>query len=451
MRKISLIFIAVLFSFSAFAGTQNPAVFKVSPQTLKARLLEQNVDLALQLNQVFRAKDNVDRARRNLLPGVNLGAVLDSSMGFSLTSVSFLLPFLLPSNWLDLKTNQYLLNAQGDAYYIAQLNAYSSAYALYSTIQGDLDLRDVLKDQAANYKQIEDVIKMAVDAGMMEQAALLQARAQTQLTSIQVSQVEALIIQEKAAIREMLALPLSTQIDFQRTHVLPSSIERQGLQTIVDQSLAKSPEVRQLASMRKAADAAKWSSFWSFLGSASMGKNRGPTGSFSDYEGNGSMNFNFGNFLILKIGDRNIAEIELQKKNLVLDQAQLVESTIGTLKEAQLQLELAVQAENNLRDVYNGEVMKFQNGLTDLLHVLNAGNTLTSAFTNRIKAQASIDSLRVSLHRLMISDQFSLVEQCRVYKKGTGGLKGKLGRIFNPNKDKMTLDQACGPQVSEKD
>ncbi|MGE5086100.1 MAG: TolC family protein [Bacillota bacterium] len=444
MRKTAIILAAAIFPIIT-----NAATFTVSPKTLQSRLLENNIDLAMQLNKVYQAKDNVDRSRKSLLPGVNLNGVLDSTFSFSLSTVNMLLPFLLPSNWLDLKENQSLLNAQGDAYYIAQLNAYSSAYALYSTIQGDLDLRDILQDQYNNYKKIEDLIKMAVDAGMMEKADLLQAHAQTQMTAIQVSQMDALIIQEKAAIREMLALPLSTTIQFTRTHVPSSSVEDQSLQKTANQSMEKSPELHQLNAMAEAANAAKWSSFWGFLTGASLGTSRGPTGAFKEVDGTASMRLGFGQFLVLKIGNRNLAQIELQKSQLSYDHAQLVESTVGTLHEAQDQAELARQAENSLREVYNNEVNKFQAGQTDLLHVLNAGNALTAAFTNKIKARTSLDTLRVSLHRLMISDQFSSIQRCRIYKKGTNGLKGKLGRIFNPNKDKITLDQACGPQLSE--
>ena len=182
MRKIAIVFTAALFPFIA-----NAATFTVTPKTLQSRPLENNIDLALQLNKVYQAKDNVDRARKNLLPGVNLGAAIDSTFSFSTATVNMLLPFLLPSNWLDLKENQSLLNAQGDAYYIAQLNAYSSAYALYSSIQGGLDLRDILQEQYNNYRKIENLIKMAVDAGMMEKADLLQASAQSKMTAIQVS------------------------------------------------------------------------------------------------------------------------------------------------------------------------------------------------------------------------------------------------------------------------
>ncbi|WP_255490251.1 TolC family protein [Bdellovibrio sp. KM01] len=452
MRNLAALALATIMTATAVAAPKAapaPTTITINPRTLKTRLLESNIELAVQLNNVYKAKDSVDRARRNLLPGINLGAAIDSTFSFSLASVTMLLPFLLPSKWLDLRENQHLLNAQGEAYYIAQLNTYSSAYALYSTIQGDMELRAIIQYQYENYKRIEDMIRMAVNAGMREKAELLQAEAQTQLSKIQVSQMDVLILQEKAAIRDMLALPLSTDIKIEAFHIGSSPAEEQSMQTTIDQSLAKSPELRQLASMLKATEAAKWSAFWSFLTGATLGASRGPTGAFSDAEGAGSANFNFGNFLILKIGNRELDAIRLQKKQIDQDQIKIVETTVGSLRESQMQLNLARQAEANLEALYENEVKKFKMGMTDLLHVLNAGNSLTAAYTNRVKAQTSLDTLRVGLHRMMISDHFGLIKKCQVYKKGTGGLTGKLGRIFNPKKDSISLDEACGQQVSE--
>ncbi|WP_413560908.1 TolC family protein [Bdellovibrio sp. HCB209] len=450
MRNLAALALATMISATSFAATtKQPTSITINPRTLKARLLENNIELAVQMNNVFKAKDSVDRARRNLLPGINLGAAIDNSMSFSLASVNMLLPFLLPSKWLDLRESQHLLNAQGESYYISQLNTYSSAYSMYSTIQGDMELRQIIQYQYENYKKIEAAIKEAVDAGMRDRSELMQVQAQTQLSKIQVSQMDVLILQEKAAIREMLALPLSTEIKIEQFHISSSSVENQPLQTTVDQALARSPELRQLSSMLKATEAGKWSAFWSFLTGASWGASRGPTGAFADAEGAGSANFNFGNFLILKIGNRELDAIRLQKKQIDFDTAKMVETTVGSLRESQMQLSLAKQAEANLTALYDNELEKFEMGMTDLLHVLSAGNNLTTAFTNRVKAQTNLDTLRVGLHRMMVSDHFGLIQKCQVYKKGTGGLTGKLGRIFNPKKDDMSLDQACGPQVSE--
>ena len=161
----------------------------------------------------------------------------------------------------------------------------------------------------------------------------------------------------------------------------------------------------------------------------------------------GSVNFGFGYFPALKLSDYNIDELKLQKTQLTFDQAQLIESTLCSLAEAQKQIKLAQQAETSLELVYQGEVEKFRAGLTDLLHVLSAANSLTTALTNKVKAQANLDTLRVSLNRIMVDERFAQVGACQLERKGSGGITGRLGRVFNPKKDQVSLDEACGPQT----
>ena len=100
MRKISTVLLASILSL--VASTATAATFTVNSRSLQSRLLENNIDLALQLNKVYQAKDNVDRARKNLLPGVSLGGIIDSTFSFSLSSVNMLLPFLLPVSYTHL-------------------------------------------------------------------------------------------------------------------------------------------------------------------------------------------------------------------------------------------------------------------------------------------------------------------------------------------------------------
>ncbi|HEX7673929.1 MAG TPA: TolC family protein [Bdellovibrio sp.] len=451
-KTISLGIASFFIAMSAFAGTSKvqapPTSVTINADTLKKMLLEQNIGLLIQMNKVYQAKQQINIKRADLLPSINLGGIISSGPSFALTTISSLLPFLMPSNWFDLKQSQYLLNAQATSYYIAQLNTYSSAYALYMTVVGDLELRDVLYSQYLNYKQIEELIQLAVDAGMMQQSDLLQAQAQSQLAFIQVSQVDELLKQEKASIREMLALPLSTEIAFEKNHVAPSANETLPLQTLVDRSLKNSPEISQMTSMISAANTAKWSAAFSWLTGASLGRSRsGGESAFGGLTASGTVGLGFGYFPTLKLSDYNIDELKLEKTQITYDNAQLIESTVGSLTEAQKQVEMATLAQNNLQQVYNGELDKFRAGMTDLLHVLSAANSLTTALTNKVKAQADLDTLRVSLNRVMLDEKFSQVGACEIKRKSSGGIGGRLGRIFHPTKDQVTLDEICGPQT----
>lgn len=419
----------------------------INPNTLKKLLLEKNIALMIQLNKVYQAKEQVNLSRSQLLPSINLGTMISSGPSFALSSISMLLPFLLPSKWFDLTESQYLLSAQATSYYISQLNTFSSAYSVYLTVVGDMELRDVIYKQYSTYRDIEQVIALAVEAGMMNQSDLLQAQAQTQLAGIQVSQLDDLLQKEKAAFRDMLALPLSQEIVFEKTHMAPSNSESLPAQTILDQASAKAPEILQLNNLISAANTSKWSKAFSFLSGSSLSSTRSSNGALSPVAQIGTINLGFGYFPSLNLTDYNIDELKLQKKQLSFDQAQMIEATLGSLTEASKQYSLATLAEQNLNLVYQGELEKFRAGMTDLLHVLNAGNSLTVAMTNKVKAQTNLDTLRVSLNRITLDDVFAKINACEIQRKSSGGFKGRLGRIFNPNKDQISLDEACGPQT----
>ena len=63
-----------------------------------------------------------------------------------LSNVTFLLPFLIPDNWINLKESEHQLNAEELTYQIVELNQFASAYALYKNIVDEYDALDVLND-----------------------------------------------------------------------------------------------------------------------------------------------------------------------------------------------------------------------------------------------------------------------------------------------------------------
>lgn len=446
MKLLSLIMAAVFVTTTSWAAPkkqQGPV--KINPTTLRTLLLSRNIDIAVALNEVQQAKAQVAQARGNLLPSVNLGAVISSGPSFMLTSVSVLLPFLMPSNWLDLKESTYLLRAQGTSYYLAQLNGYASAYSVYQTILGDMQLRNALYAQYQNFKAIEDHLRLPAEVGIIRKEDYLQAQAQAQLAYVQVSQVDELLKREKASVRQMLGLELNQEIIFEEAHMTPSAAEGMNPQDLLNKIHESSPETSQMNSLITAAQYGKWSKAFSFLTGSSLGMSRPASGgAFSSVTQNGSVNLGFGYFPALQISNLNIQQLQLRKQELRLDQAQLIETTLGALEEAQKQYSAALVAEENLRSVYDAEYKRYQVGISDILHVLQAGNDLTGAIVNKVKAQTNLDTLRVSLHRMMISDQFKGIENCVIERRGSGGIRGKLGRIFNPDKDRVTLDQICG-------
>ncbi len=442
---ITLIF-TTSFSFAAIKA-QTPKhesnTVSINPRSLKKLVLDRNIDLMIAMNQVHQAKARVNIARGSILPSINLGTVIASGVSFGLASVSVLLPFLLPSNWFDLRESQYLLNAQGTSYYIAQLNTYASAYSLYLTIVGDQDLRDALFKQYQNAAELEEMLRLAAELGIVNPEDFMKAQAQTQLTAIQVSQVDELLLREKAAVREMLGLSLDKEIVFERSHAPTSSAEGSTPMALLPQVLKISPEYSQMNDMITAAKYMTWSKSFSWLTGASIGSTRSE-GSFGSGIGNGTANLGFGYFPSIQLSNLQGDVLRLQKQALEYDHAQILESTLGSLAESIKQYNSAVIAETNLQKVYDAQVARFRLGMATIVEVLQTSTSLSQAVTNKVQAQSNMDAQRVTLHRTLLSDQFSTVEKCRINRKGSGGFKGKVGRVLNPTKDQMSLDDACG-------
>ncbi len=431
-QRVFLILAAVVFvtpNFS-FAAPQDQKVVRINPESLRTMFLKRNMEVLISMNQVQQAKEQVNIARGNLLPSINLGGALTSGSNFVLSTVSVLLPFLMPSKWLDLKENTYLLQAQGTAHYLAQLNGYASAYALYMTIAGDISMREQIYAQYQTLQAIADQMKIPADMGIIRKEEYLQALSQAQLARTQVSQLDELIRREKAAIRHMLALDLNKEIEFDLIKLPSITYESSTPEHILNLIHKTSPESAQLDQMITAAKAAKWSKGFSFLTGASLGRQR-VDGSFGDISRTGSVGLGFGYFPHLSLSSLQIKQIEMRKENLRLEQAELIESTLASLQEAQIQFDLASQAEANLQQVYQSELLRYKMGITDILHVLSAANGVTTAVINKVQAETNLNVQRVNFYRLLLKDQFAVIQRCNI--------KRNISK-----KEQVSLDQACG-------
>lgn len=407
---------------------------RINPQSLQTLLLVQNNNLLQELNNVYKAKVNVDIARAQLLPSLNLG-VGASGGGFFLASAMFLVPFLLPSNWINVRESQQLLNAEVKSYYILQLNEYASAFSLYMTIVGDFALRDILYEQYKNLSNIQNNVGLAVKLGLRPATDLYSAQAQTAMMKTQVGQFEELVAQERASIRQMLGLDLSADIRFDLFHPGPvGSYEGSDAKTLLPVVLKKAPEVAQIEDLIQAAKSDKWSKVFSFFNGASVSAQSvgpGASVSFGSVEGQGSFNFGFGYFPNITLSNLNIQDMYLRRQAVVQEQTQILESALASVRLAKQQLASAMDAETNFKKAYNAYLNQYTLGTTDLLHLLTAANSLAQASVARLQAQIDLDSQRVTLNRSLILDRFANIRACQVSQVGGGGL---IGRIVRPNK-----------------
>jgi outer membrane protein TolC len=245
----------------------------------------------------------------------------------------------------------------------------------------------------------------------------------------------------------MLALGLSDEIRLSPTHTAVSPAEAQSLAKVVSKAQAVAPENAQNAYLRKAAEQVRFSKQFSFISGASLtvSPGTGGTSAFTPLSLGTMFSIGFDYVPNIQLASDNIRNIELHARELRLQQQQLVEATLGSIKEAKTQLESTTTAENLLLRVYQAEFRKYTMGLTDLLHVLSAETAITQASAAKVKAQLDLDILRITLHRELLSDQFAHIPGCVIRKSAEEKDKDWFGRIFHPGDYTLTIDEACQP------
>jgi outer membrane protein, multidrug efflux system len=428
---------------------------KINPKSLQERLIRNNLPVLKGINNIFRAKDQVSIARTSLLPSLNLGftSIATGGQGFAISAISFLFPFLLPSNWANLKKSKALLEAEKISYHLVGLNQYASAYAIYATVVNDLELREILLQQYNDLVKIRDwLIKQREFSGDVPQQDIDAADVQARLAFSTLSQMDALLIKERAALRELLALGPTDVMEFEPMHVPASPVESEDLVTVVKKVHAVSPENQQMQFLIAAGQAGKWSKVFSFMGGGNMNLSRSSdTSGWDKFSLGHSLNLGFGLVPNIKLSNDDLVQIQLQARELLLQQTNLVETTLGTLGESKKQLESNLIAKRGANDVFEAELRRYMLGLTDILHVLDAKIKYGQASAAHIRAQLDVDTIRITLHRAMLADQFKTIPKCVISAAAQKKDKGWFWKnLFNPKASQLTIDEACLPSRSVK-
>lgn len=422
--------------------------FTLNQSTLQSQLLSSNLEVLQALYAVHDAKDQVNIARANLLPSLNLGGMLNfGGGGFVLSTIDFLVPFLLPSNWYNYFSEKNLFEAEKISYNTIQVDTYSSALSLYFTMVADRQIYGIYQQQYHDLQDIYEMQKKRAAVGLIPVSDVMQTQAQAQMAGVKASQLAELSKQEVATTRKFLNLPLSTDIVLEPSTMANSPYEFESMSKTIAKANSVSLERAQLQYMIKAANDTKWSKVFTFINGFSIGS-RGITGnaSFDDLAASGSMNLGFAQFPTYELNERRIKEIQLQDTQLQQENQRIIESTVGSLQEAKNQLDLATQAEIQMAQVYQVKLQNYEQGASTLIEVLQARTQMSDASVAKIKSQLDLNLQRAVLHRTLLTSQFSTIKGCRPTRMPPVEQKvGFIGRLIGkkPAESHTTLDQIC--------
>ena len=448
MKKIlsTLIITSILFSSSLSLAAETKT-FVVTPESIRAQLFSSNMTLLQALNNVEKSKLDVSMARAKLLPSLNLGILVPALANptFLLGSVTFLFPFLIPSNWAVLKQEKALLEADRLSYKALQLNVLSNALSLYYTYLNDIQVQRIYSEQSTTLGLLYQSLKRQASVlGNVTTEDLNMAAAQWEESKIQVSKLQELLIEERAGLRTLLGLPLGGAYDVKLVELAPTDYETKSASEIATRSLDVAPEMAQIGFLIKAAKAGKFAKMFGFISSSTLsGTGSESASAFNGLKAGGGFSFGADTFVNVKIANNNIAAIQLREDQLREENEKTAEVISGRIVEVKTQQDLTANALRDRLKVYEGQKKQYAIGLIPLQTLLLTQTQLTASYISNIKNDLDLKMQRLTLQRLVIDGDFSRVIGCKTSNKSFETNNDKKWFKKDPKESQTTLDDIC--------
>jgi outer membrane protein TolC len=418
VKKRVIACIALLFIFPSHSFSSQETVV-VDPETLYSYLLANNLSIKEAALNVRVAKDKVTHARRQLLPGIGAGLTLLSAgeAGLTFSAIDVVLPFLLPWKWFNVRKSKKELMAQKVSFHLVKMNEYASALSIYATLQEALITEELLKQDYESWAEIEELIHQAHSAGWASIDDVNQARGRAALAKTRVFEIHSFVSEQLGYLKEMLALPMNTEIELVDYTIPASEMEWMTMDEALEVVRKSAPEYLQTNYLLAAARDGKLSSRFAFITGVSVGSRNfmggGVDTSFDSMIGSAQFSFGADYFSQVKLSSRNVETIELHLERLDLSFQRAVDVI---RKQIQSSLEihrLANEAETHLQSVYKNSLKKLVIGETSLTAVIELRLSITEATLRRASAQKLLNLLRITLHRMVGSGDFNRVEGCK--------------------------------------
>lgn len=399
-------------------GTQS---LLVNADTLREFVVGGNRTLLVSAMQVRKAKQAVTISRAELLPSMDLGVLLGSALSpnLLLASVDYMLPFLLPSRWADLKQSKALLKAEKAAFITSELNQVASALAVFYAVDMGFRTRRFLQEEYSDAIVIEALTAEQLELGEVNASDLDLARSQVTSAMARLMKHQRQIDGELAQLRKAMGICSSIPIQVVPGDVKPSFVEALEYEEAMAKVLPRATEVIQLRALQEAAKQGGWSKRFSFIGPVSAGERVSGmvpgeelTFAFSNLVGSASVNFGFAYFPRIEMSARNIHEILARILEAEMEIRKILESNLKAMSTIQMQLSSATETVKLLGRVFTADQKRFREQEISLRDLIGTQVLLRQARLERLQAQFDTNLARLALHRLGRTDQFAKVKGC---------------------------------------
>lgn len=422
----------VYYSPLASAQTTTPPLFRISPETIRRQLVNNGLTLKETAQRVKQAKLSVEVARGKLLPSLNLGVMVGSmaNPAFLLSSVEYVVPFLLPSKWFDFYKAKNLVNAEKQGFLIVELNLYASTVALAANLLNDLKTRQILYYEMRDWIEVENLVRQAIEDDRAVPADLDRAKSQTAGVRIRIGRLNELLVQEMAELKKILNLSQQTEMRFLPFEFGPSKIEGLEQDQAVKLVFEVSPERKQMLYFIEAANKDRWSKIFAFMSGASagntatrgLGSNESASMAFGDQYGRFNLQFGYDYWPTLKIAESNIRMLQIRENEVRNELSRTTAELLAKKEYIEERMNQSTSAAQLLERVFIADQKRYGEGLIPLIQVFESQRQWRAALVENLRATTDMMLMRISMDRLIRGNYFALLKGCETmtaYGPGT--------------------------------
>lgn len=417
---VSLIVSSILGGQPLLAQTSSP-IFRVSPDSIRRQLVNNGLTLKETAQRVKQAKLSVEVARGKLLPSINLGVMVGSmaNPAFLLSSVDYVVPFLLPSRWFDFYKAKHLVDAEKQGFLTVELNLYASTVSLAANLLNDLRTRQILYYEMRDWIEVENLVRQAVEDDRAVLADLDRARSQTAGVRIRIGRLNELLIDEMAELKKVLNLPANTELQYLPFEFGTSKLEQIEVPEAIKMVFDISPERKQMLAFIAAAKQDRFSKIFAFMSGASagnvtrgLGSNESASMAFDAQYGRFNFQFGYDYWPTIKIAESQIKMLNIRENEVRNELTQMTTELIAKKKYIEERMAQASSAAELLQRVFVADQKRYDEGLIPLIQVFESQRQWRAALVEQLRATTDLMLMRISMDRLIRANQFSYLKGC---------------------------------------
>ncbi len=405
----------------AVAAARSAGELTLDAKLLPALLFDGNLPIHLATNRIHQAKAELARARAELFPSLNLGALLMAAgqPQFAWTGIQAVVPFLIPGNWFRARQASVSFEAEKMALQIVEQNQYASSFSAISIWMLDRRLLGILEAAWREAAQQRQRAEQSFRLGLLTAEDRDRFIADENRAEISVARIRELLEVEEASIRRLFGLAAGTKLGLDEAsfEVVETDSERWSVDAAVERAMRISPESNQLARIEEAARAGRWSSVFAFMGGVTLSQNADQGNlsfSMKNLSANGGLQFGVSYFPAIEISNRNIRELELRREEMGLEFQEVFEGLRARLESGRVQVKRFSELKGAVASRYEAMKLRVELGLAEPWELLDLEGQLRQASLDLIRASAELGLVRVTWQRSLQEGAFAALSPCMV-------------------------------------